>query len=423
MINLNSLDTGKRVRIQKIMPLGCLEARKNKAGQIMFSWRGSVGHQTQRVNIGFYDSRRPPKSLEAGTQGYSIAAAIKKAETIATIHQANLVIGGYREIEKQKMVAQKMAHHDAIQRSQGTLTHLLNAYVAYLQEQERPSWRDAQSIFKNHVLNKFPALANQSANQIEPEDVAMMMREVFQAGKGRTGNKLRAYLRAAFELAKQAKINPALPAVFLAFHIRHNPAADTLPDQKQNRSAKHLLSKLDLLRYWQSIQEDNPKCALLRFHFLTGGQRISQLLRLKKADIHDEYCIIYDCKGRPSQGIRKHIVPLPLHCLKDLQAALNRNRDCALAFSTDDVCPITANTLSNWAKACVGDAIVDFQLKRVRSGMETLLASMGISQEIRGHLQSHGITGIQSRHYNDYDYLTEKMVALSKIWAFVQEQG
>lgn len=60
----------------------------------------------------------------------------------------------------------------------------------------------------------------------------------------------------------------------------------------------------------------------------------------------------------------------------------------------------------------VGDAIEGFQLKRVRSGVETLLAANRISREIRGHVQSHGLTGIQVRHYDGHDYMLEKRQAL-----------
>ena len=44
--------------------------------------------------------------------------------------------------------------------------------------------------------------------------------------------------------------------------------------------------------------------------------------------------------------------------------------------------------------------------------METLLAANRISREIRGHVQSHGLTGVQARHYDGHDYMLEKRQAL-----------
>ena len=69
-------------------------------------------------------------------------------------------------------------------------------------------------------------------------------------------------------------------------------------------------------------------------------------------------------------------------------------------------------TLAAWARDVVGDKIDGFQQKRIRSGIETLIAAQGISREVRGHLQSHGLTGVQARHYDGHDYMPEKRSAL-----------
>jgi hypothetical protein len=84
---------------------------------------------------------------------------------------------------------------------------------------------------------------------------------------------------------------------------------------------------------------------------------------------------------------------------------------------------VAATTLSNWASAAALDAIEGFQAKRVRSGVETLLASVGVSQDIRGRLQSHGITGVQVRHYDGHDYMPEKRKALETLYKLLEQRG
>jgi hypothetical protein len=69
-----------------------------------------------------------------------------------------------------------------------------------------------------------------------------------------------------------------------------------------------------------------------------------------------------------------------------------------------------------------GADIVGFQTKRIRSGIETFLAGAKISQEHRGRLQSHGISGVQSRHYDGYEYLDEKRNALETLFRFLSEE-
>jgi len=73
---------------------------------------------------------------------------------------------------------------------------------------------------------------------------------------------------------------------------------------------------------------------------------------------------------------------------------------------------ISCRTLAGWVHDIVGTSINGFQLKRIRSGVETLLAAKGISREVRGHLQSHGLTGVQARHYDGHDYMPKKRRAL-----------
>lgn len=60
--------------------------------------------------------------------------------------------------------------------------------------------------------------------------------------------------------------------------------------------------------------------------------------------------------------------------------------------------------------------IKDFSAKRIRSGVETLLASLKVSKETRGHLQSHGLSGVQHQSYDDYQYQEEIRDALSRLY-------
>jgi hypothetical protein len=72
--------------------------------------------------------------------------------------------------------------------------------------------------------------------------------------------------------------------------------------------------------------------------------------------------------------------------------------------------------LSRWASdAANGAGLSDFTAKRIRSGVETVLASLGVSKETRGRLQSHGISGVQARHYDGHDYAKEKVAAMDAL--------
>ena len=62
----------------------------------------------------------------------------------------------------------------------------------------------------------------------------------------------------------------------------------------------------------------------------------------------------------------------------------------------------------------------DFQAKRIRSGVETTLASLRVSQDIRGQLLSHGVTGVQAASYDAHNYLDVKREALQTLFRFLE---
>jgi hypothetical protein len=55
----------------------------------------------------------------------------------------------------------------------------------------------------------------------------------------------------------------------------------------------------------------------------------------------------------------------------------------------------------------------------LRRTVETRLAAAGIAKDVRAQLQSHGLGGVQDRHYDRHDYLPEKRAALEKLYQLV----
>lgn len=435
---INLLATGKFAKLDKIAPAGSLEARKLATGTALY-WRFTYGGKTDRVTIGYYDSSAPPKTLQPTAKGYSIRAAIRAAEQLAQRHHANIANGGYRGLLEADAEAKRIAveaEADAKRKAEAmrlaaakfTLNNLLTDYCDHLQTLNRRSHKDARSIFKIHVADAWPEIAALPANQVTGEQVADMMRRVLELGKGRTANKLRSYIRAAYQVALAARSKASIPLHFKDYRVTSNPGADTVPDESQNNPDKDPLSATELRSYWQTIKKlPGFTGAVLRLHLLTGGQRIEQLVNLKTANVTEDAITLHDGKGRPGKAPRPHTVPLiPLAAA----ALLECKPHGTYALSSDLDTPrlngkprkngggdrhLAGTTLSNWAR----DAAVEipgFATKRIRSGVETLLASARISTETRGRLQSHGITGVQARHYDGHDYMSEKRQALETLF-------
>ncbi|MDP1887543.1 integrase [Polaromonas sp.] len=417
---INELIPGKFANLGKVLPSGSLEVRKLKSRAVLFYWRSTIGGKTERVTIGHYDSDASPKALKPTIKGYSVAAAMRAAETLAQKHQDNKPAGGYPALvaaqkeSKQKAAAAK---HEAAKQ---TLQNLLNDYCHHLEALGRVAFKDARSIFKLHVIAAWPKIAALPANEVSGEQIADMMRRVLELGKGRTANKLRSYVRAAYQTARAARSKASIPVHFKAYNVGANPAADTEPDESQNKADKNPLTADQLRTYWQAIKAlPGFRGAVLRLHLLTGGQRIEQLVNLLSSNVTGDSILLYDGKGRPGKPPRPHTVPL-------IPAAASALLDCKpqghYALSTDGgKTHLGAITLSAWAVEAAVE-IPDFQAKRIRSGVETLLASVGVSTEIRGRLQSHGIAGVQARHYDGHDYLSEKRKALETLHKLLNQK-
>lgn len=56
------------------------------------------------------------------------------------------------------------------------------------------------------------------------------------------------------------------------------------------------------------------------------------------------------------------------------------------------------------------------QLRDIRRTCETMLAALKVSKDVRSHLLSHGLGGVQNQHYDRHSYWLEKVQALRK-WA------
>lgn len=383
----------------------CLILRATPGGRKTYAFEGRLDGTTIRVNIG-----TPAEwTLDAARQ------AAAKYKTMADEGRDP------REVLRERTEADKARRLEREHATTHTLEHLLIAYCDYLQSIGRRSHSDARSIFNLHVIGAWPKIASKPANKVTGENIADMMRRLIEQGHGRTANKLRSYVKAAYAMAKSARSKPSLPVALKAYDIRENPGDDTAPDTAANRADKNPLSIPELRMYWSIIKDiEGIKGDVLRLHLLTGGQRIEQLVRLQPGDISTGYITLHDGKGRPGKEPRPFTVPL-------LPPAAQALRQCAStgawALSSDGgVTHINGTTLSDWAKVAVGDAIADFSIKRIRSGVETALASVRVSMEVRGHLQSHGIAGVQRRHYDAHDYLEEKTQALEALWNLITQE-
>lgn len=334
------------------------------------------------------------------------------------------------EAERARKAAEAASNAEADRereaRERFTLAALCAVYTNHLDAQGKTrSTADARSKFKVHLLERHPKIAATPAREITPEQIALIVRTVMETGKTRTAGMLRSYLNAAFSAARKAPYDAHLPSELIPFAVTANPVEPiaTIPVQRGDRT----LTPDELSAYLDALGDELPDMAL-RLALLAGGQRIAQLLRARVRDFDPLYktLLLWDGKGRRQQA-RAHLVPLGPEGAALVETLITRATDDAERRAQRYREPADPNPslfLSRgrvMADTSPGKRLVEimpkigcpaFDLRDVRRTVETLLASIGISKDVRAHLLSHGLSGVQAAHYDRHDYLSEKRAAV-----------
>jgi hypothetical protein len=370
--------------------------------------------------------RLAPQPLGLIGPELSIAQAREKAAALG----AALRSGGLQAVAEARPIA---TTRDA----GGGLEELLEVYAAHLEGLgKRRSAQDVRSSIRTHVAPH--RLAKAKAAAVEPEELVKLIRPVVEAGKLRAAKKLRTFLVRAYGLAVASRLDPRIGAAFAAFGARHNPAASLPTIEGGNGSAgdRHL-DERDLRAFVRALLElDSTGAQAVTAALWLGGQRGLQLARVRLEDLDGDELRILDPKGKREHA-REHWLPLAGRAANIVAARAKAAREAGepwLFFSVDTKtgkrAHVRVETMNDAVKAARdaaearghkwSEAARGFTLADLRRTAETSLARRGVSKDVRAQLLSHGLAGVQSRHYDRHDYMAEKRQALRKWGAYLE---
>lgn len=404
---------------------GSLQARRLASGAVWFYFRYSDASRTQhRIPLGVYD----PDARPGDESRFTLATARDKARSLVDRYR-----GGDKDIRgtlaaeddarRQQREAAEAAKAARENEAAATLGALLTAYCDSLDMQGKASARLVRSAIVKNAKLAHPKLWSKAASKIEPDDVLDIVETLTSEGKPREAAKMRSYVRAAFAAAINARTKPgALPAL-RKLKVLSNPARDvgTVPGSSKTRD--RALSVAELRAYWTRIEAlPEPAGAALRFHLLSGGQRIEQLARATTTDIDTDAraLLLLDAKGRRSEP-RRHWVPLLPEAEKCIETMGTPRLGAYVWSVSNGETPVSEFTIRDRvAEVCAAmlkdkETTERFTPGDIRRTVETRLAALGVGLEVRAHLQSHGLGGVQARHYDRHDYADEKRAALVKL--------
>lgn len=382
-----------------------------------------VNEQGQRCGLAYW--RR---------EAVSVSAELRQFETLDAYD------------EHQRRIALEKEWADAQEARQGTFQQLLSDYVDNMERLGRSSFKEVRGALKLNVLTPFPALCARRAKDITPPDISEIVRHCLQRpvatkgrgarptkanatiGKKRQADKLRAYLQAAFSFGLENDLNPLRVGNTL-YGLTVNSARDVPVIQGANRANTWVLTK-DELRAVVLALEGVPgrHQAIGKAMLYLAGQRVEMLCRVTWADLYDDgehgpVMRLIDRKGGHDTPERDHLLPMtPRLCeIMTPLLALEALGKAPGPFSVRGSVSITSSTALNiftdlGTRLEAEGKSRRFTWRNLRATVETQLAAMGVTQERRAWLLSHGRSGVQAKHYDRYSYLTEKRQDLDR-WA------
>ena len=163
----------------------------------------------------------------------------------------------------------------------------------------------------------------------------------------------------------------------------------------------------------------------LRLCILLGGQRAQQVVsvRATHVDLEAETILLFDGKGRRATP-RQHLLPLLPQALEEVRWLVSYAQSVNSPYllpggkrgTTLNAASISKEVLQiRHVWEAQSPHLEHFSFADFRRTIETKLASLGVSKDYRAQLQSHGLSGVQDKHYDRHDYMRQKRDVL-ELW-------
>jgi len=425
--------------------VGSLLLRITAAGTPLWYFRPAIG-QRKPYQFGQYradgDGETTFTSKQARERANNLEALVRAGVADLRAHfdaQHAAAEQAKAAAEAAQRAAEEQARVAAERLAKYSLQALFGTYATLLEKQgKNTSAREVRNVVKNWVTTPHPEIANKPAREVTIRDARVLIAGLTDANYGRSAGKLRSFGRTAYQNALDVESNPDLPAELIDFAVVSNPfaAISSKALAKYNRTRDRALSLPETVAYREALEAlpaDASRDALL-LALLLGGQRFSQLTRITREDVdlYGRTVTLRDPKGKRVVP-RLHVLPLHGHALKLLKRRIEKF-DAATEVARRKGKPAPKHLLSHYGQLPVTVSTaskvvaeisthlvkeekvkVPFLLSDIRRTAETLLAGLGVSSDVRAQLQSHGLGGIQTRHYDRHSYMAEKRAALS-LW-------
>jgi integrase len=298
----------------------------------------------------------------------------------------------------------------------GTVADLFDAYVAYLKDGGKPSWKEAEK-----GLNKIADTLgrNRPARDIEPDEITEIIRPIYERGKRSMADHVRSYIRSAFSWGLKSEHDYRSTAA-RRFRLTHNPAA-SIPTEPKTIGTRWL-SEEEFVRLYRWLEcpdtPVHPSYARAVQIIMLTGQRVEEIARLH-VDQWDARERIID--WTKTKNLQPHAVPVP-PLAAELIASITPNKyGWFFPSAKDPSKPVSHGTLYSFIWRQRDRGVIPHATNRdLRRTFKTLAGKAGVPKEIRDRLQNHALQDVSSKHYDRWNYMVEKRAGMAKWDKFVR---
>ncbi|ALM70322.1 tyrosine-type recombinase/integrase [Vibrio vulnificus] len=375
------------------------------SGSISYTFRYYAGSKAKFINIGKFP-------------GMSLANARK-----ISIQYSDLLSNGIdpKEFLEQEAKAKERAEADALKG--GSFQQLIEMHTEYKKDKGNRSYADEKQKI---VDNVYPYVdIHKKAKDFEPEDFIKALSIPIEQGFEPKSNKIRSILHAAFNFALNNDHNPKYLNHDVRFGIKHNPISAIPKQTEAEKSGTHYMSwqevaqlMIDMENRFHDLDFAYQTRQVLRLCFYLGGQRPHEVVTIRWSEVNFEqrYVLVRE----EYQKVKKpHVVPLvdsAIKILQDLQAHNHDDSPFVFYKKTNHLEHMPTNTIAQALLTYKKRTdIRQFVARDFRRTVKTLGGEAGISKEFRDRIHGHAISDVSGKHYDMYEYISEKRQGL-EIW-------
>jgi integrase len=298
----------------------------------------------------------------------------------------------------------------------GTVADLFEAYVQYLKDAEKPSWKETQK-----GLNKIADTLgrNRPAREIEPDEIVEVIRPIYERGKKAMADHVRSYVHAAYSWGLKSE-HDYRSASQRRFRLVYNPAAGIPTEPK--KVGTRWLDEDEFVRLYRGLECPDapvhpPYTRAVRILMLTG-QRVEEIARLHADNWDGEEKIIDWSKTKNGSP---HAIPVPPIAAELIESIKPNEHGWFFPSAMDPKRPVSHGTLYSFMWRQRDRGVIPVVTNRdLRRTWKTLAGQAGVPKEIRDRIQNHALQDVSSKSYDRWNYMREKRTGMAKWEKFVR---